>query len=163
MRINHGPHIPLEGDPDRQLSKMIAMIMGYSDATHVTQFGNSKLWPVYEYFSNQSKYRASRPSSHAAHHFAFFPNALSSRCPIIRFLNAFYSNRSRKIFKIIFGTRGQGGFSCCHYTSSTRTFLCVMGQNSQQGFFVRISAWHGCKLQGWSTTTDLSSSLHIFS
>ncbi|KII83440.1 hypothetical protein PLICRDRAFT_58395 [Plicaturopsis crispa FD-325 SS-3] len=45
--------------------------MFWSDATHVAQFGQSKLWPVYGYFGNQSKYTRCKPSSRAAHHVAF--------------------------------------------------------------------------------------------
>ena len=27
-----------------------------SDATHLTMFGNAKLWPLYQFFGNDTKY-----------------------------------------------------------------------------------------------------------
>ena len=50
----------------------------YSDATMLAQFGTAFLWPVYIYFANLSKYIRCQPSSHAAHHTAYFPSV----CPI---------------------------------------------------------------------------------
>ena len=46
----------------------------YSDATMLAQFGTASLWPVYFYFGNLSKYIRCQPSSHAAHHAAYFPS-----------------------------------------------------------------------------------------
>ena len=46
----------------------------YSDATMLAQFGTAFLWPVYMYFPNLSKYVRCQPSSHAAHHTAYFPS-----------------------------------------------------------------------------------------
>ncbi|KII90776.1 hypothetical protein PLICRDRAFT_697259 [Plicaturopsis crispa FD-325 SS-3] len=58
-------------EPNCELPRVIAGFMFWSDATHVAQFGQSKLWPVYGYFANQSKYTRCKPSSRAAHHVAF--------------------------------------------------------------------------------------------
>lgn len=60
-------------EPGCTLPRAIAMLMGYSDATLVTQFGQNKVWPYYQFYSNQSKYARVRPTSHAAHHAAYFP------------------------------------------------------------------------------------------
>lgn len=65
-------HLPREADDD--LPRAMAMLMWHSDVTHVTQFGDSKVWPGYLYFGNQTKYETSRPSCHGAHHVAFFPS-----------------------------------------------------------------------------------------
>jgi hypothetical protein len=46
----------------------------YSDATMLAQFGTAFLWPLYIYFANLSKYIRCQPSSHAAHHTAYFPS-----------------------------------------------------------------------------------------
>jgi hypothetical protein len=43
-------------EPGCKLPRVIAGFMFWSDATHVAQFGQAKLWPVYAYFGNQSKY-----------------------------------------------------------------------------------------------------------
>ncbi|TFK62834.1 hypothetical protein BDN72DRAFT_902894 [Pluteus cervinus] len=48
--------------------------MFYSDATRVAQFGQAKLWPIYVFFGNQSKYDRGRPSARAAHNLAFLPS-----------------------------------------------------------------------------------------
>ncbi|KAG8932511.1 hypothetical protein FRC01_013537 [Tulasnella sp. 417] len=54
--------------------KAIAALMFWSDSTHLAQFGQAKLWPLYLYFGNQSKYERGRPTSHSAHHVAYFPS-----------------------------------------------------------------------------------------
>ncbi|KIY49798.1 hypothetical protein FISHEDRAFT_40613 [Fistulina hepatica ATCC 64428] len=53
---------------------VVAAFMIWSDATHVAQFGDAKLWPAYVYFGNQSHYARGRPTAKAAHHVAFFPS-----------------------------------------------------------------------------------------
>ncbi|KIK46533.1 hypothetical protein CY34DRAFT_62856, partial [Suillus luteus UH-Slu-Lm8-n1] len=54
------------------LPRVVVALMFWSDATHLTNFGNSKLWPVYMYFGNESKYRRCKPSCHLANHVAYF-------------------------------------------------------------------------------------------
>ncbi|KAG5634352.1 hypothetical protein H0H81_002284 [Sphagnurus paluster] len=61
-------------EPDCELPRVIAAMMLYSDATHVAQFGQAKLWPGYTFVGNQSKYDRGRPSMRAGHMFAFFPS-----------------------------------------------------------------------------------------
>ena len=39
-----------------KLERVIAGLMFWSDATHLTQFGSASTWPVYLFFGNQSKY-----------------------------------------------------------------------------------------------------------
>ncbi|KXN84188.1 hypothetical protein AN958_12892 [Leucoagaricus sp. SymC.cos] len=51
----------------------IAAIMLWSDSTHLANFSNAALWPIYCYFGNQSKYDRARPTSFAAHHLAYIP------------------------------------------------------------------------------------------
>lgn len=51
---------------DCDLPRAVAGFMFWSDATHVAQFGQAKLWPIYAYFANQSKYERCRPTAHAA-------------------------------------------------------------------------------------------------
>lgn len=61
-------------EPGCDLPRAIASIMIWSDATHVAQFGQAKLWPIYLYLGNQSKYARCKPSEHAAHHAAYLPS-----------------------------------------------------------------------------------------
>lgn len=67
LRLQNSP-----AEPGCNLPRAIAALMFWSDATHVTQFGNTKMWPAYMYFGNQSKYERARPTCNAAHHVAFF-------------------------------------------------------------------------------------------
>lgn len=55
------------------LPRAIAAIMLWSDATHVAQFGQAKLWPIYLYLGNLSKYARCKPSEHAGHQAAYLP------------------------------------------------------------------------------------------
>ena len=48
--------------------------MLWSDATHLTNFGTAKLWPIYLFFGNLSKYVRSRPSSGACNHLTYIPS-----------------------------------------------------------------------------------------
>jgi hypothetical protein len=45
----------------------------HSDSMHLTSFGNAALWPIYEWFGNQSKYPRGKPTSFAAQHVAYIP------------------------------------------------------------------------------------------
>ncbi|PBK93718.1 hypothetical protein ARMGADRAFT_1046004 [Armillaria gallica] len=59
---------------DDDLPRVIAAFMFWSDAMHVAQFGQAKMWPIYLFFGNLSKYLCCRPSSNSAHHVAFLPS-----------------------------------------------------------------------------------------
>ena len=65
---------PPPDDPGCKLEKVIAALMFWSDSTHLTNFGTAKLWPIYLFFGNLSKYIRSRPSSGACHHLAYIPS-----------------------------------------------------------------------------------------
>jgi hypothetical protein len=60
------------GEPDCDLPRVVAGLMFWSDATHLTSFGNAKLWPTYMYFGNESKYRRCKPSCNLSNHIAYF-------------------------------------------------------------------------------------------
>lgn len=68
LRLQNSPP-----EPDCELPRSVLAIMLWSDATIVSQFGQSKAWPGYMYFGNQSKYTRARLTARAAHHIAFFP------------------------------------------------------------------------------------------
>ena len=59
-------------EPGCELPRVICAYMFWSDATHLTSFGNTKLWPVYVYFGNESKYRRGKPSTNSCNHVAYF-------------------------------------------------------------------------------------------
>ncbi|KAG1784624.1 uncharacterized protein HD556DRAFT_1280298 [Suillus plorans] len=61
------------GEPDCDLPRVIAGIMVWSDATHVAQFGQARLWPIYIYLANLSKYSRCKPTSTASHQAAYLP------------------------------------------------------------------------------------------
>jgi hypothetical protein len=57
-----------------QREKAVAALMISSDATHLTNFGNTKAWPIYLMLGNLSKYFRSLPNSGALHHLAYIPS-----------------------------------------------------------------------------------------
>ena len=59
---------------DDKLEHVICALIVYADMARVASFGGASLWPEYLYFANQTKYELSKPSSCAAHHFAYFPS-----------------------------------------------------------------------------------------
>jgi hypothetical protein len=61
-------------EPDCKLEKAIIGLMFWSDSTHVANFGTAKVWPLYLYFANLSKYFRGKPSSAASHHIAYIPS-----------------------------------------------------------------------------------------
>ncbi|KAF8233525.1 hypothetical protein L208DRAFT_1266202 [Tricholoma matsutake] len=48
--------------------------MVWSDLTHLANFGQASLWPIYLFLGNQSKYQHVKPSQFAAHHLAYIPS-----------------------------------------------------------------------------------------
>ena len=71
---------PPPDDPGCKLEKVIAALMFWSDSTHLTNFGTAKLWPIYLFFGNLSKYIRSQPSSGACNHLAYIPSVCTCRC-----------------------------------------------------------------------------------
>jgi len=66
---------PLPPDqPDCQLEKVVVALMVWSDSTHLANFGTAKLWPIYLFFGNVSKYIRGQPNSGACQHIAYIPS-----------------------------------------------------------------------------------------
>jgi hypothetical protein len=65
-------------EPGPNLETVIAALMLWSDSTHLANFGNASLWPIYLFFGNQSKYSRSKPTDFAAHHIAYLPSVSCS-------------------------------------------------------------------------------------
>ncbi|KAG2056121.1 hypothetical protein BDR06DRAFT_981565 [Suillus hirtellus] len=59
-------------EPGCELERVIVALMFWLDLTHLTSFGNSKLWPCYMFFGNESKYRRCKPSCRLCNHVAYF-------------------------------------------------------------------------------------------
>lgn len=60
------------GEPECNLQRVVVALMFWSDATHLTSFGNAKLWPLYLFFGNESKYRRCKPTYNLCCHIAYF-------------------------------------------------------------------------------------------
>lgn len=63
-------------EPGCNLSRVVVALMFWSDSTHLTSFGNSKLWPLYMGFGNETKYRRCRPSLSLLNHVAYFEKVI---------------------------------------------------------------------------------------
>jgi hypothetical protein len=64
-------------EPGCDLPRVVAALMFWSDSTQLTNFGSAKLWPLYVYFGNESKYRRCQPSSNSCNHAAYFQTVSS--------------------------------------------------------------------------------------
>jgi len=70
----HRVHQELQSSPPEpgcDLPHVVVGLMFASDVTHLTQFGDAKLWPVYMFFGNDSKYRQCKPSCCLCNHIAY--------------------------------------------------------------------------------------------
>ncbi|KAJ7703978.1 hypothetical protein B0H17DRAFT_1193907 [Mycena rosella] len=56
------------------IESIIAAYMFWSDSTHLANFGNASLWPLYTFFGNLSKYIRAKPTANAGFHQAYFPS-----------------------------------------------------------------------------------------
>lgn len=66
------------GEPGCNLARVVVALMFWSDATHLTSFGTSQLWPMYLGFGNESKYRRCKPSLNLMNHIAYFQTVTAS-------------------------------------------------------------------------------------
>jgi len=62
------------GEPGCNLPQVIVALMLWSDSTQLTSFGDAKLWPLYLFFGNESKYQCCKPSCNLCCHAAYFQN-----------------------------------------------------------------------------------------
>jgi hypothetical protein len=63
-----------KNEPHCTLEKVVLGLMLWSDSTHLANFGNAKVWPIYLYFANLSKYIRAKPTSGSSHHLAYIPS-----------------------------------------------------------------------------------------
>jgi hypothetical protein len=84
------------GESGCDLPKVVVAMMFWSDATHLTSFGNAKLWPSYLFFGNESKYRRCKPTCHLCNHVAYF-QTVSFSCVLPICLHTHSSAASRRV------------------------------------------------------------------
>ena len=60
------------GEPGCNLPHVVVGLMFASDQTHLTSFGETKLWPLYLFFGNDLKYHCGKPLLHLCNHVAYF-------------------------------------------------------------------------------------------
>jgi hypothetical protein len=65
-------HLDLQNSPPEPNCNLPRCIVALMDATHFTSFGDVKLWPLYLYFGNESKYHRCKPSKNLCCHIAYF-------------------------------------------------------------------------------------------
>ena len=87
-------------EPGCELPRHIVALMFWSDATQLTAFGDAKLWPLYMYFGNESKYSRCQPSAYLCNHVAYF-QTVRYRC-VGKWLATDISVSSPTISKILF-------------------------------------------------------------
>ncbi|KAF7976901.1 hypothetical protein HWV62_5461, partial [Athelia sp. TMB] len=58
-------------EPGCSLPKVVLAMQFSSDATQLAHFGTAKLWPLYLYFLNESKYRRCKPTENLCNHVAY--------------------------------------------------------------------------------------------
>lgn len=76
-------HQELQATPNEPgciLPRVVVALMIWSDATHLTSFGEAKLWPCYLQFGNESKYRRVKPSNHLFEHIAYLCSVRFTTC-----------------------------------------------------------------------------------
>ena len=74
-------HRELQASPPESncdLPRVVVGLMFASDSTQLTAFGSAKLWPLYLFFGNKSKYFRGQPCNNLCTHVAYFESASSS-------------------------------------------------------------------------------------
>ncbi|EGO02468.1 hypothetical protein SERLA73DRAFT_33721, partial [Serpula lacrymans var. lacrymans S7.3] len=92
-------------EPGCNLQCVLAGFMFLSDSTQLTSFGNAKLWPLYVYFANESKYCRTKPSCHLCNHAAYsqslpdsFKDFAKTHTSNSKLTSAFMTHCQRKCF-----------------------------------------------------------------
>ena len=73
MIAEHQKILAQPHEPNCNLEIVVGAIMLRLDSTYLAMFGTAFLWPIYTYFSNQSKDTQGKPTSFSAHHIAYIP------------------------------------------------------------------------------------------
>ncbi len=77
MNVFWEEHNKVQRAPTNNLTckqeKVVAVLIFWSDATHLATFGTTKLWPIYLLFGNLSKYVRCQLNSGATKHVVYIP------------------------------------------------------------------------------------------
>jgi hypothetical protein len=84
-------------DPGCKREKVVAALMFWSDSIHLTNFGMAKLWPIYMFLGNLSKYIRAEPSSQACYHVAYIPSLPDSFQDILGSFHAQWNTQKRTV------------------------------------------------------------------
>lgn len=131
------------GEPGCELPRVIVALMFWSDGTHLTSFGNAKLWPLYLFFGNESKYRRCKPSCNLCEHVAYFQSV--SNCLVFTGYHSFkFSTASRLLQRLCCNTDGgwKSPESSIHHSLRSRAFPRPMENTPRRWFFECLEAWH---------------------
>lgn len=71
---------PEDDDLGVPLPRAVAALMFWSDATQLANFGSAKLWPLYLFLGNLSKWTRGKATSRECYHIAYF-NSVSRLLP----------------------------------------------------------------------------------
>ncbi|KAF8212297.1 hypothetical protein K438DRAFT_1560277, partial [Mycena galopus ATCC 62051] len=94
--------LPKSTEP--HFENIIAAYMFWSDATHLANFGNASLWPLYTLWGNLSKYIRAKPTANAAQHQAYFPTvSCSFQASICSLTNLQLPNSFEDVYRTQFG------------------------------------------------------------
>lgn len=74
-------------EPGCSLPKVVLAMQFASDSTQLAHFGTAKLWPLYLYFLNESKYRRCKPTSNLCNHVAYFQSVGNMPFEVVRNTN----------------------------------------------------------------------------
>jgi hypothetical protein len=94
-RVQRAP-VP-EQESDCKLEKVVAALMFWSDATHLANFGTAKLWPIYMFLGNLSKYTRAEPTSNACYHIAYIPSLADSFQDALASIHAKWNTQKKQI------------------------------------------------------------------
>ena len=94
-RVQRAP-VP-EQESDCKLEKVVAALMFWSDATHLANFGTAKLWPIYMFLGNLSKYTRAEPTSNACCHIAYIPSLADSFQDALASIHAKWNTQKKQI------------------------------------------------------------------
>ena len=84
--------------PDEcKLEKCVAALMFWSDTTLLANFGTAKLWPIYMFLGNLSKYTHAEPTSNACHHIAYIPALPDSFQDALASIHAKWNTQKKQI------------------------------------------------------------------
>lgn len=84
-------------DPNCKREKVVAALMFWSDSTQLTNFGTAKLWPIYMFLGNLSKYIRAEPSSQACYHIAYIPSLPDSIQDTLQSIHARWNTQKKNI------------------------------------------------------------------